>query len=174
MTDEGPVSTRVQFPDCSGSPPCHCREHVRNGRKPHRQNGKSPRPPRQRVAKRNARKEKQRQIRFCTPSVLRTIECGGVILHGTGPAQGRRGFRSRPDRFARLPSHEQEGQMALLFVKTVFSSTGRGAFSFVRTKENGGRIPAGETPARAGPCRPRQKTTTTALQKAAKTGRMSP
>ena len=40
-------------------------------------------------------------------------------------------------------THEQEGRTALLFVKTVFSSTGRGAFSFAVTKENGGRIPAG-------------------------------
>ena len=47
-------------------------------------------------------------IQVSTPSALRPIECGGAVLRGTGPAQGRRGHRSPPDRFAR-PPHTQTG-----------------------------------------------------------------
>ena len=47
-------------------------------------------------------------IQVSTPSALRPIECGGAVLRGTGPAQGRRGHRSPPDQFAR-PPHTQTG-----------------------------------------------------------------
>ena len=48
----------------------------------------------------------------------------------------------------RTDSHDprndkRAARMGRPFVKAVFSSTGRGAFSFAVTKENGGRIPAG-------------------------------
>ena len=45
----------------------------------------------------------------------------------------------------RIDSHDPRihGQAGRLSVPADFSSTGRGAFSFVKTKENGGRIPRG-------------------------------
>ena len=43
--------------------------------------------------KRKARKEKQGQIRFCTPSVSRSRYAGTGLFKRRGPAQGRRGLR---------------------------------------------------------------------------------
>ena len=72
-------------------------------------------------------------------------DAGFSLFDCLGKTQGRRGLRQLPDRFARPPYSRTEGpaKRVPLFVIAVFSSTGRGAFSFVKTKENGGRIPRG-------------------------------
>lgn len=43
------------------------------------------------------------QIRFCTLSAHRTVYAGTRYFDHRGRAQGRRGFRCLPDRFARPP-----------------------------------------------------------------------
>ena len=68
-----------------------------------------------------------------------------------GKAQGRRSDRHPPHRFARLPYFGKAPFGGVLPCPAIFSSTGSGAFSFGKTKENGGRIPAGDTPALARP-----------------------
>ena len=100
-------------------------------------------PPGQRLAQRKARKEKQGQIRFCTPNNRRSRYAETQFHDRPGKAQGRRGCRYAPDRFARPSLHEETARTGRLFVSAIFSSTGRGAFSFGKTKENGGRIPRG-------------------------------
>ena len=90
-------------------------------------------PPRPRSAPSNA------EVQFFAGQVRRRVD-GAIDLRRTD---------SRDPRI-----HKQEDRTVLLFVKTVFSSTGRGAFSFAKTKENGGRIPRGDP---APPSRPAGK-----------------
>ena len=115
---------------------------------------KLPPSPGQRLAQRKARKEKQGQIRFCTPNNRRSRYAETQFHDRPGKAQGRRGCRYAPDRFARPSLHEETARTGRLFVSAIFSSTGRGAFSFGKTKENGGRIPRGDP---APPSRPAGK-----------------
>ena len=92
-------------------------------------------------AARNARKEKQ-------------IKCDFASRSFTAPSNAEAQFfagwvRCKVDgavNIRRTDSHDPRTheQAKHLFVLAVFSSTGRGAFSFVKTKENGGRISCGE------------------------------
>ena len=60
-----------------------------------------------------------------------------------GKAQGRRSDRHPPHRFARLPYFGKAPFGGVLPCPAIFSSTGSGAFSFGKTKENGGASPQG-------------------------------
>ena len=97
--------------------------------------------------------ERQRKEKLADSSTTRstrcTIECGDQCFSTTG--RWRRVDGAIDPR--RTDSHDLRiyGQAGRLFVAAIFSSTGRGAFSFGKTKENGGRIPAGDTPALASP-----------------------
>ena len=76
-------------------------------------------PPGQRVAQRNARNEELRQVRFFTPSLRRGRYAGTRLFARQGKAQGRRGHRRPPDRFARPPYSSktpQPGHFAALAV----------------------------------------------------------
>ena len=81
--------------------------------------GSFPRPTRQRVAKRNAREQKHADPPLHPVRPPQSL-CGDRALRGSGPAQGRRGHRRPPDRFARPPSHERAARMGRPFVKAFF------------------------------------------------------
>ena len=97
-------------------------------------------------------------MRFFTPSLRRSRYAGTRLFARQGKAQGRRGHRRPPDRFARPPYSSKTPQPGHFAALAVFSSTGRGpegelprrgkrspsgGFSFVKTKENGGGSSAG-------------------------------
>ena len=91
-------------------------------------------PPGQRVAKRNARKEEQRQVRFFTPSLRRSRYAGTRLFARQGKAQGRRGHRRPPDRFARPPYSDKTPQPGHFAAPAVF---------FCQDKRKWGRILCG-------------------------------
>ena len=109
---------------------------------------KPPRPPGQRVAKRNARKENLVKC-VLAPRFLseprRGSQCSS--LHRTPPRPS--GSPRKPaGTISRRPPYSNFARMCKVATKSdFFSSTGRGAFSFCQEqKENGGRIPRGNGP----------------------------
>ena len=109
---------------------------------------KLPRPPGQRVAKRNARKENLVKC-VLAPRFLseprRGSQCSS--LHRTPPRPS--GSPRKPaGTISRRPPYSNFARTCKVATKSdFFSSTGRGAFSFCQEqKENGGRIPRGNGP----------------------------
>ena len=72
--------------------------------------------------KQHARKQAQRQIRLPPRPPTQGRYAGTSLFDHRGMAQGRRGSRHPPDRFARPPSHEQADppQRVRLFVSALF------------------------------------------------------
>ena len=109
---------------------------------------KLPRPPGQRVAKRNARKENLVKC-VLAPRFLseprRGSQCSS--LHRTPPRPSG-SPRNPAGTILRRPPYSNFARMCKVATKSdFFSSTGRGAFSFCQEqKENGGRIPRGNGP----------------------------
>ena len=52
-------------------------------------------------------------MRSCAPSILQGRYAGTRPFKCQGMAQGRRGHRRPPDRFARPPSHGQAGRLSV-------------------------------------------------------------
>jgi hypothetical protein len=109
---------------------------------------KLPRPPGQRVAKRNARKENLVKC-VLAPRFLseprRGSQCSS--LHRTPPRPSG-SPRNPAGTILRRPPYSNFARTCKVATKSdFFSSTGRGAFSFCQEqKENGGRIPRGNGP----------------------------
>ena len=109
---------------------------------------KPPRPPGQRVAKRNARKENLVKC-VLAPRFLseprRGSQCSS--LHRTPPRPSG-SPRNPAGTILRRPPYSNFARTCKVATKSdFFSSTGRGAFSFCQEqKENGGRIPRGNGP----------------------------
>ena len=107
-----------------------------------------PRPPGQRVAKRNARKENLVKC-VLAPRFLseprRGSQCSS--LHRTPPRPSG-SPRNPAGTILRRPPYSNFARTCKVATKSdFFSSTGRGAFSFCQEqKENGGRIPRGNGP----------------------------
>ena len=75
-----------------------------------------------------------------TPSTHHTIGCGGRVLQSPGDGARPTGHPTPAAPIRTTPVLRQNAPRGVL-PPAVFSSTGRGAFSFVRTKENGGAYP---------------------------------
>ena len=99
--------------------------------------------PGQRLAQRKARKEKQRQMQFCTPSARRTIYAAPGSFKRRGRAQGRRGHGcpAGPIRTTPVPANPcAEG--ARFGTQRLFFWTVHGPFSFRQDeKKMGGAVP---------------------------------
>ena len=74
-----------------------------------------------------------------TPIIRRTVYAAPGFFDRRGKAQGRRGHRRPPYRFARPPSHEEAARTGRLFVKTPFLlDRARPRFLFGKTKRKWG------------------------------------
>ena len=95
--------------------------------------------------------KRSRSSRQAPTSLRRRVYAETGYFDCRGIAQGRRGHRCPPDRFARLPHHERAARMGRSFVTASFLLTGRGRFLFDASKRKRGRIPCGDPAPLPGP-----------------------